>query len=271
MSAKSKIQSFYFFDLDDNAFFLDTPVFIKNLKTGDVKSVSTHKFAEMRGMLGNTDPWTDYALFDGSYKNFRDRGQRGKKEYLVEDIENSIKKPDSEWQGPAFKMLQYACAKGRPIGIVTARGHSRATIKKGLKVLVDHKYLESPPKFLNIYAVSNDSMRNELLNSVTDPAEREAIENDPDPTSPLKRIAIRKLVEAGLNKYGKKPEHNFGMSDDDPRNVDLIIKAMCDCKKKYKDKRFFVINTHKGEHVKLEVFPMDFPVTKRPEADEIFG
>jgi len=58
------------------------------------------------------------------------------------------------------------------------------------------------------------------------------------------------------------------MSDDDPKNVDLIIKAMCDCKKTHPDKRSFVVYTHEGEHVKLEVFPIDFPVTRRTEPSE---
>ncbi len=58
--------------------------------------------------------------------------------------------------------------------------------------------------------------------------------------------------------------HRFGMSDNDPQNVYLIIRAMCDCKKKYPDKRFFVINTHEGEKVKLEVFPVTLPVAGRP-------
>ena len=87
----------------------------------------------------------------------------------------------------------------------------------------------------------------------------------------LKRVAINNLVESALKIYGSVPEHRFGMSDDDPNNVDLIIKAMCECKNKYPDKRFFVINTHKGEHVKLEVFPINFPVTKNVTADEIVG
>jgi len=38
---------------------------------------------------------------------------------------------------------------------------------------------------------------------------------------------------------------------------------MVECKKKYLDKRFFVINTPRGENVKLEVLPVDFPVTGR--------
>ena len=60
-------------------------------------------------------------------------------------------------------------------------------------------------------------------------------------------------------------------SDDDPKNVDLIINAMCDCKRKYLDKRFFVIDTHKGEKVKLEVLPPDYPVTRRDARNEVVG
>jgi predicted enzyme related to lactoylglutathione lyase len=53
------------------------------------------------------------------------------------------------------------------------------------------------------------------------------------------------------------------MSDDDPANVVLAISAMRDCKLKYPDKRFFVINTNGKEFVKLEIFPMSDPVTAR--------
>jgi hypothetical protein len=36
---------------------------------------------------------------------------------------------------------------------------------------------------------------------------------------------------------------------------------MRDCKLAYPDKRFFVINTNHDEYVKLEIFPMEHPVT----------
>ena len=74
-----------------------------------------------------------------------------------------------------------------------------------------------------------------------------------------------------LKVYGAEPDHRFGMSDDDPKNLDLIIKAMCDCKIKHITKRFFVINTHQGEWVKLEVFPVDYPVTGRASEDELIA
>ena len=67
-------------------------------------------------------------------------------------------------------------------------------------------------------------------------------------------------MAAGIERYGDAP-HRFGMSDDDPENVELIISAMRDAKLDHAGMRFFVINTHLGEKVKLEVFPVDFPVT----------
>jgi hypothetical protein len=57
-------------------------------------------------------------------------------------------------------------------------------------------------------------------------------------TPALKKRAIIKTVDMALEKYGLKPCHRFGMSDDDHQNVDLIITAMSDCKKKYPDNAF---------------------------------
>ena len=111
----------------------------------------------------------------------------------------------------------------------------------------------------------------ELIEGLSEPSERERVRKLKDPTSALKRIAIRRSVDRALELYGAEPEHRFGMSDDDPKNVNLIIKAMCDCKKKYLDKRFFVIDTHEGEKVKLEVFPVDYPVTGKAAENELVG
>jgi catechol 2,3-dioxygenase-like lactoylglutathione lyase family enzyme len=71
-------------------------------------------------------------------------------------------------------------------------------------------------------------------------------------------------VKVALETYGAEPPHRFGMSDDDPNNVVLAISAMRDCKAEHPDKRFFVINTNHAEYVKLEIFPMNHPVTGKP-------
>ena len=61
MTANRKSKSFYFFDFDDNIMFLSTPIFVKSQKTGEVKEVSTSKFAEIRMDLGNVETWKDFA------------------------------------------------------------------------------------------------------------------------------------------------------------------------------------------------------------------
>jgi len=266
--------SFYFFDIDDNSLFLETPIFLRNAKTGETKQISTTELASVRGDLGRVEPWVDWETYEDTYSHFRDipadQKKPGQKEYFVEDIETAIEEPPETWQAPAWPLLVYACEQQRPLAFVTARGHSRETIKAGLQTLVDHGKLAQMPNLLEIYAVSNPEMSEELLASQT-PEERARVEALPDRTSALKRIAIRNIVDKAVEKYGIEPEHRFGMSDDDPENVDLIIKAMADCKNKYLDKRFFVINTHHGEHVKLEVFPIYYPVTRRAAKDEVVG
>ncbi len=87
----------------------------------------------------------------------------------------------------------------------------------------------------------------------------------------LKKLAIKAAVEQALEKYGSAPPHRFGISDDDPNNVMLAINAMRDCKVKYPDKRFFVINTNKEHYVKLEVFPMLHPVTADAQGKKLLS
>lgn len=157
------------------------------------------------------------------------------------------------------------------MAIITARGHSPETLQAGIRVLVENELILCEPNYLAIFAVGNAQVADELLARVSDDAERAAIAALRDKTAALKRIAIRQAVESALEKYGAEPEHRFGMSDDDPQNVDLIVKAMCDCKNKHPDKRFFVINTHEGEWVKLEVFPVNYPVTRKTPASEVVG
>ena len=237
--------------------------------------MSTSEFADLRMQLGKVEPWKDFAIFSGSYSHFRDipedQLQPGQKQWFVQDIEKAIAGLPETWQAPSWELFVYACKAKRPISIVTARGHSRETLKAGVRVLLERGLIEREPRYLSIYAVGNPEIARELIAGMEDKAEQERVSKLQDPTSALKRIAIRKSVDEALEIFGSEPEHRFGMSDDDPKNVDLIIKAMCDCKKKYLDKRFFVIDTHKGEKVKLEVFPVDYPVTGKAARNEFVG
>ncbi len=250
--------SFYFFDFDDNIMFLSTPIFVQNTVTDEIRELSTGEFANVHPVLGQPGEWQDWRMFDGSFKNFRDipeaELQPGEKQYFVRDVEAAIASGDDSWQAPAWRLFVHACDRQRPVSIVTARGHSPDTLQAGVQVLVDHGLIPREPNYHTVFPVGNDDVRIDQLDDpelkVTTPA--------------LKKRAIMKTVDLAMERFGAEPEHRFGMSDDDPKNVQLIISAMCECKKQYLDKRFFVINTHLGEKVKLEVFPVDFPVTGKP-------
>ena len=253
--AKSKIGvSFYLFDFDDNIMFLATTIIIRNTITGEEKAISTGDFPVIRTLLGQPGAWENYAVFDGTFRNFRDvpKGQLGvgRMQPFVEDVEKAASAKSHDWRGPSWDMFAHACAAERPVSIVTARGHSPKTIKDGIQVLVDLKRIVRAPKYLTVFPVGCDSVRRRVLDDakleLTIPA--------------LKRRAIIASVDRAVARYGAEAPHRFGMSDDDPRNVDLIIRAMCECKTKHITQRFFVINTHRDEHVKLEVFPADFAV-----------
>ena len=266
--------SFYFFDFDDNAMVLPTPIFLRNRDTGEEKAVTTGEFARIRPLLGIVGDWRAFEVFDQSFRCFRDRPAEtddiSAKEYFVEDIERALEGDPTSWQAPSWPLLVYACEQQRPVAFVTARGHSRKTFMEGLRVLVEKRALPREPNCLAIYAVGHPEIADELI-SGADQEECSRLRALDDRTSALKRLAINAIVDLALETYGEEPEHRFGMSDDDPENIDLIIKAMCDCKKKHMDKRFFVINTHHGEHVKLEVFPVDHPVTGRGDIDDAEG
>lgn len=259
--------TFYFFDFDDNTMFLDTQVGLRDRRTGTEVLVSTHAFAQIRQFLGRPGEWEHHELYEGSYRFFRDKdpdaAQGDDTEYFVQDIRHAIiHKDEMLWQAPSWTMFVHACAAGRPLSIITARGHSDATIKAGVRALVDAGLLPREPNYLAIHAVSNPDSRQRILDGIADPQERAAVLEQPDPTSALKRHAIHQTVELALATYGPDKPHRFGMSDDDPGNIDLIVRAMAECKEKHPDKRFFAINTHTGRHVKLEVYPIHFAVTR---------
>jgi hypothetical protein len=241
-------QSFYFFDFDDNIMFLETTILIQNTVTSEVLPLSTAQFAQVSPFLGIPGKWQAYALFKDSYQHFRDH-ETQEESFFVSDIREAItQRAPEEWQAPSWDFFAHACAKQRPLSIITARGHKPETIKAGIRLLKEHGFIEQEPNYLTIFPVSNDDVRIRL----GDTALHYTIPS-------LKKLSIIKSVEAGLDKYGHDLPHQFGMSDDDPRNVDLIIEAMRDCKQQYEDKRFFVFNTHLEQQVKLEVLPIGMP------------
>lgn len=245
-------RSFYFFDFDDNVIHLPTHLYVFHKQTGAEHALTTHEFAEMQFKLGKEAPWKDYELrFDdqtGSFRRFREKKFSPWKSWwkiqpLEEDMKSVFKKPFEEWRGPSWNFFWYAVHNKRAISIITARGHHPDTLKRGINLLKKKGFITHKPNFLSVWPVSHKPTRL-LLGDV----------NLEQHASQLKQEAIKRSVKAAFDKYGQNPGHRFGMSDDDPVNLKLIIEAMTDLKKIYPDNSFFVIDTHGGRLIKQEIF-----------------
>jgi hypothetical protein len=259
MASKTQAQSFYLFDIDDNLLFLPTSIYLWNAERQSERDVSTGEFATVQPLLGRVGEWQEWAIGERTFRNFRDIPEAPPEHQpFIKDLRAALHGKVS-WQGPSWPLLVHAAANQRAIAMISARGHAPATIETGLQILVEAGQLAAVPPILGIYTVSNPDVLQAL--GVIDSAM----------TIPsIKKRAIKDAVDRALKQYDASLPHRFGMSDDDPQIV-LAISAMRDCKVRYPDKRFFVINTHHDEFVKLEVFRMDDPVTAVKEGRSVLA
>lgn len=245
-------RSFYFFDFDDNIAVLPTPIFIFHRKTGKKLRLSSREFGEISSDIGKRGFYKDYEvrLDDdiGSFQYFRDRDLSviekllGRKQMFVEDLVQALGLPEYQWQGPSWNCFYHAVFNHRPITLITARGHHPETIKMGIRHMVNDRHIPHEPNYLALYPINCPETRT-LLGKSADVSVAE-----------MKQAAIRASVECAFRNYGFNPHHRFGMSDDDPRNVELIIEEMSQLKREYPRNSFFVFDTHKGQFLRREVF-----------------
>ncbi|MBI2519561.1 MAG: hypothetical protein HYV97_04065 [Bdellovibrio sp.] len=262
-------RSFYFFDFDDNILNLLTPIVIFHKHNGEEKSISSRELAAEGANIGQSGPFKDYQLSDcvktGSFRNFRDididiqdRIQRRKNQNFTKDIYDILQLPEHVWKGPSWNYFHYAAFNQRPLAIITARGHDPETIKEGIEILLEEKHIQARPNYLGVFPVTNEKARKELGDcGIT------------ESVAGLKKLAIKKSVQVAFKRYGENPFHRFGMSDDDPKNVELITEAMVELKQTYPDNAFFVINTHEGKCIKKEIFKDHFKETEIQDADNL--
>lgn len=242
-------RSFYFFDFDDNVMSLETSIFIYDRETGAEVALSTRAFAEASAQLGRPGRFARFEIRPddqtGSFRRFRDfsaAARGGRPQPFVEDLRATLADGEHRWRGPSWPLFDHAVFNGRPIAIVTARGHHPETLREGISLLVSAGHLGAAPNYLGIYTVSHPEVRREL--------------GDVDgrrPVPELKKAAIEHAVDEAMRHYGESPFHRFGMSDDDPRNIDLILDAMRHLKRRYPENAFFVFDTSRHSVVRMEV------------------
>lgn len=245
-------RSFYFFDFDDNIAVLATTIYIFHKETGKEIGLTSREFAEISASIGHTGAFKDYRInFDddiGSFRNFRDKDHHlvekwfGKKQAFINDLMLALGLPDHDWKGPAWNCFYHAVYNQRPTSLITARGHSPETLKEGFRKMIQAGHLPHEPNYLSIYPINH-------------PETRKVLESRPEQSvAELKQKAIRNSVETAFSQYGYTPFHRFGMSDDDPKNLELIIEEMSRLKKDYPENSFFVFDTQKGRMLKREIF-----------------
>ena len=241
-------RSFYFFDFDDNIAHIGTPTLVFHKETQAELQIPSHEYVLHQHQIGRSGKYADYEVSycesDGSFRFFRDHGESEEiaDQHFVADIKATVQRPNYTWQGPSWPCFYHAVFNHRPLALITARGHHPETLKKGIIEFVENGLIPNEPNYLALFPVSNQQVQKDL-----------GMVGEKD-IALLKRAAIRKSVEKAFKVYGQSPYHRFGMSDDDPRNLDLILKAMRELKSTYCENSFFVISTHGGEHVKTEVF-----------------
>lgn len=245
-------RSFYFFDFDDNIAFLTTSLVLFHKITGEELLLSSAEWALHHSSVGKSGPYEHYEIrYDdetGSFRSFRDinisdvEKLTGKKQLFVQDVLEALKLPDLQWKGPSWDCFYHASFNQRPISIITARGHNSETIQEGVREFVRAGYLPTEPSYLSIYAVSNKEVRRHLEDHAFTASAAE-----------LKQRAIRASVEKAIETYGYSPHHRFGMSDDDPKNIQLVVEEMTRLKSRYPEMSFFMIETHKGDFIKHEI------------------
>lgn len=245
-------RSFYFFDFDDNIAHLTTPLVIFNKKTNAETLLSSQEWAQVQSMVGKPGPWQDYFIdLDerrGSFRHFRDHDYETLDKYglniqfFEQDLLQTLQQPEWKWKGPSWDCFYHATFNQRPISLITARGHHPETLRRGIKSWVLEKILPHEPNFLSLFPVSRPEVRRSLGDASLSLSAAE-----------LKQRALCASVEKAFETYGYNPHHRFGVSDDDPKNIQMIFEELRRLKKKYPEVSFYLIETHEGQFIKHEV------------------
>jgi len=245
-------RSFYFFDFDDNIAFLTTPLILFHKLTGEELRVGSGEYAKIHPFIGESGAYKDFEVRleddTGTYRNFRDinineiEKLEGKKQFFVQDMAEALGFADVHWKGPSWQCFYHATFNRRPISVITARGHHPETLKAGIQLFVERQFLPHEPNYLSVFPVNHKPTRQSL-------GDTDLVLN----AAQLKQKAIRASVEKALKEYGPSPHHRFGMSDDDPKNIQLIAEEMTRLKVDYPEMSFFLIATHDGNFVKHEI------------------
>ena len=247
---------YYIFDWDDNILHMPTKIRMEHLGE-DGKWVpvemSTATFALARADVEHYRPPSEGG-WAAAFADFADRP--GRNTFIEDTIEAMERVEHGDRPGPSYNALKKTLREGRLFAIVTARGHSAATIEKAVRIFIRYalsederaemmsnlrgyrKWIDGVERFgtdveeLDYYlgmcrysAVTNDGFRERMAN---DPIYREKLATATTAAKPelAKEFAIRDFVEHVfhmLRRAGRLDRSvSIGFSDDDVGNVRAV-------------------------------------------------
>lgn len=249
---------YYMLDWDDNILFMPTKIHV--VIDGKPKDVSTKEFAQLHETGGYSFP---EGGAEAAFAEFND--QHGD---FVGDVKKALQ---NQSYAPSFEAFKRALCEARLFAIVTARGHSADTLRKGIEAFIDialseddkakmicsiqrynrlagihladevciEHYLDlngfigiSSPAFLSVYANAH-------------PDDASNVANQPQEA---KTFAVQKFVErvVGIAKRlpAKQKRIAFGFSDDDKMNLSTMVNFIQQhLEKEFQHVHFFAFDT----------------------------
>ncbi|MCL2104503.1 MAG: hypothetical protein FWH21_05555 [Kiritimatiellaeota bacterium] len=263
---------YYIFDWDDNILRMPTHIHLeRRLRDGTwvEHRVSTSAFAVVRNDTENyRPPHGDWAK---AFVEFRDFGPGDESQFLT-DARAAIDQVlcGNQPPPPSFNTFRKTLAEGRIFAIVTARGHSSETLRRGVELFIarvlspDEKraMLANLRGYTVTYegeaadAAKTDAQTLDYYlslnkyHAVTSPQFERLAEGKllrPGQSEERKQFAIRDFIEhlfGIIERTGARKPISVGFSDDDPANVRAVQDYIRDeLAQRFPSVRFVIYDT----------------------------
>ncbi|MBR2839139.1 MAG: hypothetical protein IKE55_10175 [Kiritimatiellae bacterium] len=271
---------YYIFDWDDNILHMPTKIRMEHRTDGGEwrpVEMSTSTFALIRADVEHYRPPSEGG-WAAAFADFEDRPGRNT---FIEDTVAAMERVEHGARpGPSYNALKRTLREGRLFAIVTARGHSAATIEKAVRVFIRYALTEDERAEMMgnlrgyrrwIDGVADDAFGTDAEEldyylgmcryaAVTNTLFKERMENDPIYREKLatattasrpelaKEFAIRDFVEHVfhmLRRAGRLDRSvSIGFSDDDPGNVKAVSSYIrAELSKRFQGIKFVVYDT----------------------------
>lgn len=260
---------FYMFDWDDNILHMPTRIHLEKRARGGWTpyDVSTAQFARIRRTMTGCRPLGND--WDRAFADFYDVGLRGADAFLDDTRKALAPIVRGHRRGaPSFQKFRRALIEGRLFGIITARSHSGAAIRKGVEYFIRRvltpaerramvqnlrgyiAYFDGDPGALTDAQVLRQYLDMCRYRGVTSPEFQQLMGRKlggSESPEHAKQFAIREFVQHAIGLIRGRRRHepiSIGFSDDDRKNIEAVEAFIRDeLAREFPDVKFVVYDT----------------------------